>query len=75
VPKTPFWAVVRGLSLASLAVAILLYLMTLFWYDRLLMPSRFWGILPSGKEDAVSKVLRRPPSSALWVLYQTRFRE
>jgi len=70
VPKTPFWAVVRGLSLASLAVAILLYLMTLFWYDRLLMPSRFWGILPSGKEDAVSKVLRRPPSSALWVLYQ-----
>jgi phosphohistidine phosphatase SixA len=70
VPRTPFWAAVRGVSLAALAIAILLYLMTLFWYDRLLMPSRFWGILPGGKEDAVSKVLRRPPSSALWVLYQ-----
>ena len=69
-PKTLYWAAVRGISLAALAVAILLYLMTLFWYDRLLMPQRFWGILRSGKEDAVSKVLRRPPSSPLWVLYQ-----
>jgi len=69
-PKTPYWAAVRGVSLAALAVAILLYLMTLFWYDRLLMPSRFWGILRSSGEDTVSKVLRHPPSSDSWVLYQ-----
>jgi phosphohistidine phosphatase SixA len=69
-PKTMYWAAVRGVSLMALAVAILLYLMTLFWYDRLLMPPRFWGILRGRKEDAVSKVLRRPPSSAVWVLYQ-----
>jgi phosphohistidine phosphatase SixA len=69
-PKTTYWAAAREASLTALAVAILLYLMTLFWYDRLLMPSRFWGVLGGRKEDAVSKVMRRPPSSAVWVLYQ-----
>jgi hypothetical protein len=69
-PKTTYWAAVRGASLAALAAAILLYLMTLFWYDRLLMPSRFWAILHHPGEDPVSKTLRRPPSSAVWVLYQ-----
>jgi len=69
-PTTTYWAAVRGASLTALAMAILLYLMTLFWYDRLLMPRRFWGILRGGREDAVSRVLRRPPSSAVWVLYQ-----
>jgi hypothetical protein len=69
-PKTQYWAAVRGVSLVALVVAILFYLMTLFWYDRLLMPARFWGIVRGGEEDAVSKVLRRPPSSAVWVLYQ-----
>jgi len=69
-PKTTYWAAARGASLTALAVAILLYLMTLFWYDRLLMPSRFWGVLEGRQEDAVSKVMRRPPSSAVWVLYQ-----
>ncbi|HLK73181.1 MAG TPA: hypothetical protein VKU77_05990 [Streptosporangiaceae bacterium] len=69
-PKTTYWAAVRGVSLTALAVAILLYLMTLFWYDRLLMPPRFWGVLGDHKKDAVSLVLRRPPSSAVWVLYQ-----
>jgi phosphohistidine phosphatase SixA len=69
-PKTTYWAAVRGASLAALAMAILLYLMTLFWYDRLLMPRRFWRILGGGKADALSKVMRRPPSSAVWVLYQ-----
>jgi phosphohistidine phosphatase SixA len=69
-PKTTYWAAVRGASLTALAIAILLYLMTLFWYDRLLMPRRFWRILSGGKEEAPSKVMRRPPSSAVWVLYQ-----
>ncbi len=68
--KATYWAAVRGASLTALAIAILLYLMTLFWYDRLLMPRRFWGILRGGREDARSKVMRRPPSSAVWVLYQ-----
>lgn len=69
-PKTTYWAAARGASLTALAVSILLYLMTLFWYDRLLMPARFWEVLRGRQEDAVSKVLRRPPSSAVWVLYQ-----
>jgi len=69
-PKTTYWAAVRGASLAALAVAILLYFMTLFWYDRLLMPPRFWGILRPRKQDDLPKILRRPPSSAVWVLYQ-----
>jgi hypothetical protein len=83
-PKTTYWAAVRGASMAALAVAVLLYFMTLFWYDRLLMPPRFWGILPPrtqddpadvpqdrrGAQDDLPKILRRPPSSAVWVLYQ-----
>jgi phosphohistidine phosphatase SixA len=84
-PKTTYWAAVRGASLTAFAVAILLYLMTLFWYDRLLMPPRFWGIqirhrtrdaptkVPPASlnaQDDLPKVLVRPPSSALWVLYQ-----
>ena len=69
-PKTTYWAAVRGVSLAALAVAILLYFMTLFWYDRLLMPSRFWGVLGRRAQDDLPKILRRPPSSAVWVLYQ-----
>jgi hypothetical protein len=83
-PKTTYWAAVRGASMVALAVAVLLYFMTLFWYDRLLMPPRFWGILrprtqddPAdvsqgrwGAQDDLPKILRRPPSSAVWVLYQ-----
>lgn len=84
-PKATYWAAVRGASLMAFAVAILLYLMTLFWYDRLLMPPRFWGIQirrrtqddptkvsPDRRrtQDDLPKVLLRPPSSAVWVLYQ-----
>jgi hypothetical protein len=83
-PNTIYWAAVRGASLVALAAAILLYFMTLFWYDRLLMPSRFWGIIRGrarddparippdsrGAQDDLPKILRRPPSSAVWVLYQ-----
>ena len=69
-PTTTYWAAVRRASLGALAVAILLYFMTLFWYDRLLMPPRFWGILRLRTQDDLPKILRRPPSSAVWVLYQ-----
>lgn len=69
-PTTAYWPVVRGLSLAALAVAVFLYLLTLFWYDRLLMPPRFWGARPRLGRAAYSKVMRRPASSAVWVLYQ-----
>lgn len=30
------------LGLAVLSLAVVLYLVTMFWYDRLLMPTRFW---------------------------------
>ncbi|BCJ48261.1 hypothetical protein GCM10010168_26210 [Actinoplanes ianthinogenes] len=68
-PATTYWAVVRGGSLAALGVGVLLYLMTLFWYDRLLMPPRFWSGRPGGGSVSLA-VMQRPPSSALWVLYQ-----
>jgi hypothetical protein len=70
-PTTRLWAAIRGLSLVALGVAVLFYFMTLFWYDRLLMPTRFWSTrIPGGGHEPAVKVLLRPPSSAVWVLYQ-----
>jgi hypothetical protein len=67
---TTYWAAVRGASLAALAIAVLLYLLTMFWYDRLLMPPRFWATRRRRPAERVAKVLLRPPSSAVWVLCQ-----
>lgn len=67
-PSSAAWAVIRGVSLAALGVAAVLYFTTLFWYDRLLMPVRFWGA-PDGRSHK-TVVVWRPPSSAVWVLYQ-----
>lgn len=71
-PEAPdLWPALRGLSLAALGVAVLLYFMTLFFYDRLLMPTRFWSTSPPrGNAGDEASILRRPPSSAAWVLYQ-----
>jgi hypothetical protein len=58
-----------GLLLASIA----LYLATVYAYDRLLMPSRFWTELGPPGQRRIRRgaaLARRPPSSAVWVLYQ-----
>ena len=62
-----------GLLLAAVA----LYLMTMYAYDRLLMPTRFWAELPprrSGRTRGGSWLPRRPPSSSAWVVYRNMMR-
>jgi hypothetical protein len=62
-----------GLLLAALA----LYLMTMYSYDRLLMPTRFWAELPPRRGDqprGVKWLPRRPPSSSAWVVYRNMMR-
>ena len=62
-------------GLASLGLATILYLVTMFWYDRLLMPTRFWATeTPTRPRSDWSRRLssirrpfvglRRPPSSS-----------
>lgn len=69
------------LGLASLGLSTILYLITMFWYDRLLMPTRFWATETPAQHAndwrrQLSSIpqpfagLRRPPSSSTWVLYQ-----
>jgi hypothetical protein len=67
------------LGLGFLGAAIALYLVTMFWYDRLLMPTRFWAptvprqrrtTQPHRRRRPERHLLQRPPSSSTWVLYQ-----
>jgi phosphohistidine phosphatase SixA len=52
-----------------------LYLATMYAYDRLLMPTRFWEETPPRDPEKRPKwLVWRPPSSALWVLYQNMMR-
>jgi phosphohistidine phosphatase SixA len=77
VNSTPAWYPwVAGLGLVSLAMATAAYFVTMFKYDELLMPVRFW---PSPRPEIDNRstapklprgFVRRPPSSAAWVLYQ-----
>ena len=61
------WAV--AVAAVSFLLAIGLYLRTMYAYDTLLMPIRFWGDgLPGSRRPRW--LVRRPPSSAAWVLYQ-----
>jgi hypothetical protein len=68
---------VAGLALLGAATA--LYFVTLFLYDELLMPKRFW---PSGRPGASrygsgsrgDDHVLRPPGSEAWVLYQNMLR-
>jgi hypothetical protein len=63
-------------SAGSFLTAVGLYLATMYAYDRLLMPTRFWGHkpLPEDPNDRLKWLVWRPPSSALWVLYQNMMR-
>ena len=64
------WAL--NASAGVLMLSIILYLATMFAYDSLLMPTRFWGETPPSRKRPRSKRSRwlvwRPPSSAVWVL-------
>jgi len=73
-----YWGAELALRLSTVAflIATALYLATMYAYDRLLMPTRFWGeARPPGDPDERPKwLVWRPPSSALWVLYQNMMR-
>lgn len=55
-------------SLLLIGAGTGLYFATLFAYDRLLMPTRFWSPRPAGQTPPW--VVRRPPSGDQLVLYQ-----
>jgi hypothetical protein len=57
-------------STLLLITALILYLTTMCSYDTLLMPIRFWGENPSQADDRPPWIVKRPPSSASWILYQ-----
>jgi hypothetical protein len=69
------WAVQTAGALFLLAAV--LYLATMYAYDTLLMPQRFWGERRATKRDHPSRrrwLVERPPSSAAWILYQNMMR-
>jgi hypothetical protein len=59
-----------------LFVATWLYLATVYHYDRLLMPTRFWGEAkhPADLARRPRWLVWRPPGSATWVVYQNMLR-
>jgi hypothetical protein len=60
------------LSAVLYLIASALYVVTMFHYDSLLMPARFWGESGSGRRPRW--LVERPPSSDAWVLYQNMTR-
>ena len=66
--------VAAGLLLA----ALVLYLATMYAYDRLLMPDRFWGERRPPPAAPFRRgggwLVQRPPSSSAWVLYVNMMR-
>jgi hypothetical protein len=66
---------VAGVGIVSLALGTAAYFVTMFRYDTLLMPVSFWpSPRPSKRRPSKRRLhrgfVRRPPSSAGWVLYQ-----
>jgi hypothetical protein len=69
------WQVQVSTVLYLLAAA--LFVITMYDYDSLLMPARFWGegAPASGRSAARRRwLVERPPSSDAWVLYQNMMR-
>lgn len=60
------------ISVVFFFIALGLYLATMYAYDRLMMPIRFWAERAERKERKWLVV--RPPSSSVWVLYQNMVR-
>jgi len=74
VEDPPVWYPwVAGLGLVLLAIATAGYFVTMFKYDALLMPVRFWPS-PRSSTELPPGFVARPPSSASWVLYQNMMR-
>lgn len=72
-----------GVSAVLLFLALILFVASYYSYDSLLMPSRFWVERrpPTGKrprewlpKHRQQWLVRRPPSSAAWVLYANMMR-
>src|SRR5262249_16353261 len=61
-------------SLVCFLGSAMLYLATVYAYDRLLMPKRFWGERARPPHRRPRWLVWRPPSSAVWGLYQTMIR-
>jgi hypothetical protein len=57
-------------STLLLITALILYLTTMCSYDTLLIPIRFWGENPARADERPPWIVKRPPSSASWILYQ-----
>ena len=66
-----------AIGLTMFALAIVLYFVTLFLYDALLMPTRFWSSrAPKTKiaDDRRRRHILRPPGPDVWVLYEGMLR-
>lgn len=61
------WAV--SVAAVAFLIAVGLYLRTMYAYDTLLMPPRYWPERAPRRRPP-GWLVRRPPSSAAWVLYQ-----
>lgn len=59
-------------SIVFFFTGLLLYLASMYSYDRLLMPVRFWSEV--SKPLGHRWLVHRPPSSAAWILYQNMTR-
>ena len=64
--RNDFYLYTIVVSVVSLFLAAVLYLITMYAYDRLLMPTRFWA--ESRKARSPRWLPQRPPSSSLLVL-------
>jgi phosphohistidine phosphatase SixA len=62
------------LAAGLLVAGLVLYLATLYAYDSLLMPSRFWRDSKQAPRRAGRWLSRRPPTSSTLVLYQNMTR-
>ncbi len=63
------------IAAALFLAAIVLYLSSMYSYDSLLMPRRFWAEgSPEAARARPSWIVARPPSPAHWVLYQNMLR-
>jgi phosphohistidine phosphatase SixA len=60
------------MSTVCFFIALGLYLGTIYAYDRLMMPVRYWGERSEWKERRW--LVERPPGSATWVIYQNMVR-
>jgi hypothetical protein len=68
-------AAIAFAAAALLGVAVAFYLSTMFSYDRLLMPARFWAeTAHAAGKNRPSWLVARPPSGIHWVLYQNMLR-